>query len=1735
MGAGLLGPAEPAVWLVQEHRLGDGHHGLAKARLAMEAKGWGTVFSAARTTDKASTSGGVAVLWRKEALGCGEAAEAVRQDDCFRVATASLVVGAVPLQVVSLYGDVRCRQVTEGLLEMLVGRARAGELLVIGGDFNITAAEAMRFLGGSGELDVVCSGQPTCFSSCGPPSEIDFFLVSKSARRLVRGCVVMDCTSLAVHRPVVLSMAVGGRIAPLTKWVRPKAPVAEAMARIVGPANCHPDLLAGVLEQPSWEPVVGGVRLAQEEVEEAWRLWLRMAAAELQDITKLGTEELAAPYTFQDFDPLAEVKARRRQALEGAQLFCWCDRRLAEAISMAKEERWHGWSSRTAVSLAGFLGHSAAPLGRLIEVFRQPWSYGAAYLIHERGIVKEQLQVFLEVSKAEAISRWRKQLNERAEAGTREAFRFLRQADDVNKEVCGAGVAQVLERNAAVWGSLWGCQGGPSGAEQQQQRQHTLDTGWTADSGPRWQARRAALGCRIEIYGAEVWRALAATFPCTTACPDGLPLRCFRHLSDKLLDYLGILAAGMVASGRWPVSEMVTMVVLIPKAAGGERPIALFRSMVRLIAKAYAQQSEGWLRSATPVYLNTARGRRVGDGMWRQQVRAAFAHDSGGAAAEVAVDVCKAFENVRHELLLREAEALGYPWAPLLMALDMYSWARRLVFRGCVAGSLFPTRGIGAGSAFATRELFVVMSATLARLHAQYSTVYWNVQVDDISATVPGRSEAEVTLRAVEVFRAVRTGLADGCGLPLSDGKTTVVATSSGLAAAVCQGIGKCAEVGAWCRKLGADYGLWVDESSGHGASRARRGSRKAAGRRFASKVAGAQGWRAGRECRRLVRSSRFVKAARRAARVKVVAAKHRRRLLAAAILPVALYAAEHVPWSAGEVLHLANMAVRTLGLSVIGVPYEVSRLLLPVDLDPGWKVAWAAVERWHREVWISRHRQPGAFPADALVEGELFWAWELGVAAGGREVGSGWKGSPALAAIAAALGSFRLRWTEPAVLTCIDTGQVFCLADGSPAMLRKLLRERWDRTSHGLLAKLLEDRATVLGLQCASSGQEGGSAAVGSLLGCQVDFGKVAGILRSRAVSLHAKQVLLLVMWGTLPCGSWLRAHGWALGEGSSLCEICGEADGFRHCLVGCEAGGPDGGAEAAGRVGGWKVVLAAPCGQGGGRLAAGAGSDEGPEPKRRRLRGKQHDPEVGVLSVPRRVYSETFGPGEFWETRNGFPVPFGTVRFTRGARLFTDGSAVWPGHSFAAAACAVVEKRSDGFEQAVQVSLPPEWPASAVAAEMYAVMVALAVLGRGSPDGCPHEPGSVTLVADCAAVIKIGNMHPSGQLHEKSVFAGCWEECPGGPIGRFVKVAAHRPRSEAAAEGWLEDWIGNDLADVLAKDARPAVIGSGSAWVAADRTARSRLEALVEFLPVGFHRRPFGMARTAGVRQLSRQVRPRRAHAYAFVGGFWACMECGSVLRARPRGAGLAGPGCPGRPRALRLAHPSHWLRSGFVGHGPAVGVSGGPPFTICTKCGFFATARVAGLRKQCAGMPELHRVRGLERVARGLHPVYNVPVVLAPVSRSCFVPPTAEMESPAVLDRRSVVGDWRCMEAWASAVPCDSGGPTRVLSAGFDDEEGGSFFDESAVGDDVWGPGGDGSRWSDVETAESCLPPPVPVPGGSFSPRAAVCSGEPWRTAGCGKRSPGWLSDVAAVGTAAGKRGRWAVPDAEVGPRL
>ncbi len=116
-----------------------------------------------------------------------------------------------------------------------------------------------------------------------------------------------------------------------------------------------------------------------------------------------------------------------------------------------------------------------------------------------------------------------------------------------------------------------------------------------------------------------------------------------------------------------------------------------------------------------------------------------------------------------------------------------------------------PTRVIGAESACATCELFLVMARALGWLAAQHMVVVWSARVDDVSATALGENGAAACEAEVVVHGDIQRELEQGCLLLFAPTKRTVAATDPALAEEIAARRGHGAEVGTWCKKLGVD------------------------------------------------------------------------------------------------------------------------------------------------------------------------------------------------------------------------------------------------------------------------------------------------------------------------------------------------------------------------------------------------------------------------------------------------------------------------------------------------------------------------------------------------------------------------------------------------------------------------------------------------------------------------------------------------------------------------------------------------------------------------------------------------------------------------------------------------------------------------------------------------------------------------------------------------------------------
>ena len=107
--------------------------------------------------------------------------------------------------------------------------------------------------------------------------------------------------------------------------------------------------------------------------------------------------------------------------------------------------------------------------------------------------------------------------------------------------------------------------------------------------------------------------------------------------------------------------------------------------------------------------------------------------------AQALLDLVKAFETVPHWVLAEAAKLKGYPIALLRLSLAAYRLARTIGVDGVYSRLIVATRGITAGSGFATSELRVLMLDLIFALQARWANIIiTKVYVDDLTLSITG-------------------------------------------------------------------------------------------------------------------------------------------------------------------------------------------------------------------------------------------------------------------------------------------------------------------------------------------------------------------------------------------------------------------------------------------------------------------------------------------------------------------------------------------------------------------------------------------------------------------------------------------------------------------------------------------------------------------------------------------------------------------------------------------------------------------------------------------------------------------------------------------------------------------------------------------------------------------------------------------------------------------------------------
>jgi len=319
-----------------------------------------------------------------------------------------------------------------------------------------------------------------------------------------------------------------------------------------------------------------------------------------------------------------------------------------------------------------------------------------------------------------------------------------------------------VEAKADEWGSLW--------EECSDYRAPCIDVSNStiADMLP-WAIRNAA-----------------APFPVNTGLgSDNISPRAILRLSEPGLVALAALFLAFEKLGSWCSSLDLVLIVLLPKSDGGLRPIGLFPTIIRLWMRSRVCVVRAW-ESATA--LPSVFG---GVGMGAQ--KAAFVAEAACVAKndhiQSLLDLVKAFETVPHHILAAAAGPRSYCKILLRLSLAAYRLQRTIGIDGVFSRQLRATRGITAGSGFATSELRLLLLGTILELHIRWgATLTVKLYVDDLTLAVCGLPQV-IIARMIEVLDFVIDRLENWLFMQVSAKKSKVLASKVSIAVAVTRGV----------------------------------------------------------------------------------------------------------------------------------------------------------------------------------------------------------------------------------------------------------------------------------------------------------------------------------------------------------------------------------------------------------------------------------------------------------------------------------------------------------------------------------------------------------------------------------------------------------------------------------------------------------------------------------------------------------------------------------------------------------------------------------------------------------------------------------------------------------------------------------------------------------------------------------------------------------------------------------
>ena len=148
-----------------------------------------------------------------------------------------------------------------------------------------------------------------------------------------------------------------------------------------------------------------------------------------------------------------------------------------------------------------------------------------------------------------------------------------------------------------------------------------------------------------------------------------------------------------------------------------------------------------WRLTVERPYNWATRGRAPQDAVWRRALYDEAADADGQETGTVLVDLTKAFEMVRLDLVWKTGLRTHMHPVILSLVLESFAFARRLTADGVVTEPVHSLSAILAGGGFATDALFVVLRRACDELLIMHPEVDMCLFVDDLTIHCSGSQD----------------------------------------------------------------------------------------------------------------------------------------------------------------------------------------------------------------------------------------------------------------------------------------------------------------------------------------------------------------------------------------------------------------------------------------------------------------------------------------------------------------------------------------------------------------------------------------------------------------------------------------------------------------------------------------------------------------------------------------------------------------------------------------------------------------------------------------------------------------------------------------------------------------------------------------------------------------------------------------------------------------------------------